>query len=66
MHIALNSELVQLAPMLVVPKHTGARGYLLGSTARTRGTCVPDHGSAVEKDSWALLKPWSQCETHTG
>lgn len=46
-----------------VPKRPGARGRLEreGGTGRTY---VPGHGSAVEKDSWALLQPWSQCETH--
>lgn len=51
-------------PVLAVPKHPGARGCL-ESEGRTGGTCVPSHGSAVEKDSWALLQPRSQYETHT-
>lgn len=50
--------------MSAVPKHPGARSHL-ESEGGTKGTCVPGHGSAVEKDNWALLQPQSQGEAHT-
>lgn len=61
----VRSKLANLAlPTLVFPKHPGARGYL-EKEALTGGTGDSGHGSAEDKDSLALLKLCSQCETHT-